>query len=67
MIQDGFGEDQARYLLACKDSEAVISAAKLAGVAAELVGSFGGSNIYLGEAIIDIDTVKKHSKQHYDP
>jgi len=54
-----FGEDQARYLLACKDSEAVISAAKLAGVEAELVGSFGGSNIYLGEAIIDIDTVKK--------
>ncbi|MEK6204405.1 MAG: phosphoribosylformylglycinamidine synthase subunit PurL, partial [Amylibacter sp.] len=35
-----FGEDQARYLLATKDTDAVLAAAKAAGVEAAVIGTF---------------------------
>ncbi|MFT5639532.1 MAG: phosphoribosylformylglycinamidine synthase II [Paracoccaceae bacterium] len=43
-----FGEDQARYLLATQDGQAVVDAANKAGVPALVIGNFGGSNIGLG-------------------
>ena len=45
-----FGEDQARYLLACdaKGAEAILTAAHAAGIPASRVGSFGGTEVRLG-------------------
>jgi phosphoribosylformylglycinamidine synthase II len=43
-----FGEDQARYLLATDDAEAVLAAAAKAGVAATRVATVGGDTIRLG-------------------
>jgi phosphoribosylformylglycinamidine synthase len=54
-----FGEDQARYLLSCTDSDALIAAANEAGVSAELVGKFGGNDVILGDATISLNNVKE--------
>ena len=45
-----FGEDQARYLVACSAGGAqnLVDAARAAGVAASPVGRFGGTDIRLG-------------------
>jgi phosphoribosylformylglycinamidine synthase len=45
-----FGEDQARYLVACSgpDAEALIAAGVAAGVPLSVVGRFGGSTVQLG-------------------
>jgi phosphoribosylformylglycinamidine synthase len=45
-----FGEDQARYLVACGAAEAgaLVAAGKAAGVPVEAVGRFGGPNVRLG-------------------
>ena len=43
-----FGEDQARYLLATDDADAVLAAADKAGVAAVRVATVGGDTIRLG-------------------
>ncbi|WP_284162923.1 phosphoribosylformylglycinamidine synthase subunit PurL [Frigidibacter sp. SD6-1] len=45
-----FGEDQARYLAACAPdaAERLLISARAAGVAASLVGRFGGSTVALG-------------------
>jgi phosphoribosylformylglycinamidine synthase len=40
-----FGEDQARYLLTTKDPEAVLAAAKAAGVTALRIGTTGGKSL----------------------
>lgn len=47
-----FGEDQARYLVACNaaSADALLAAARDAGVAASRVGHFGGSDICFGAA-----------------
>jgi phosphoribosylformylglycinamidine synthase len=47
-----FGEDQARYLIACNfdQAEALMSAAARAGVAVSSVGRFGGDAVRLGGA-----------------
>ena len=47
-----FGEDQARYLLACSDDQAtaILAAASSAGVPAERVGRFTGSDFRMGHA-----------------
>ena len=44
-----FGEDQARYLIACPaaDAEALSAAAADAGVPVQIVGRFGGSDVRL--------------------
>jgi phosphoribosylformylglycinamidine synthase II len=43
-----FGEDQARYLLATDDADAVLAAAAKTGVAAARVATVGGDTIRLG-------------------
>lgn len=57
-----FGEDQARYLLACEpeDAEALLAAAGAAGVPLARVGRFGGASIRLGAeqaALADLDAL----------
>lgn len=43
-----FGEDQARYLVAVKDPESLLSAAKEAEVPAVIIGKSGGDGLTLG-------------------
>lgn len=45
-----FGEDQARYLIACNfdNAEALMTAASAAGLSLESVGKFGGSDVTFG-------------------
>jgi phosphoribosylformylglycinamidine synthase len=45
-----FGEDQARYLIACNfdQAEALMIAATAAGLTMETVGKFGGSDVTMG-------------------
>ena len=47
-----FGEDQARYLIACTfdQAEALMSAAAQVGVTIVTVGKFGGETVKLGDA-----------------
>ena len=47
-----FGEDQARYLVACSfdQAEALMVAAGAAGVPVAIVGRFGGDTVHLGGA-----------------
>tara|TARA_R110002096_G_scaffold139147_5_gene293295 strand:+ start:4028 stop:6211 length:2184 start_codon:yes stop_codon:yes gene_type:complete len=52
-----FGEDQGRYILATRDSDAVIAAAKKHGVSAMQVGTFEGKQMQLGDSTIDVSTV----------
>ena len=50
-----FGEDQARYLLAVEDADAVLQAAKAAGVSASVIGSTGGDALTVtGQAAISL-------------
>ncbi len=56
-----FGEDQARYLLATKDASALISAVKTAGIEATEIGSFGGTDIKLGDTSASLANVKAAS------
>jgi phosphoribosylformylglycinamidine synthase II len=65
-VEDGdtafyFGEDQARYLLAMAQSEAVFfcELAQSAGIPARITGSFGGTDLTLGTASIGLDTLQK--------
>jgi len=53
-----FGEDQARYALATSDSAALVKAAEAAGVPAQTLGSFGGSEVVLGSAKIALATIE---------
>lgn len=43
-----FGEDQARYLLATRQGDALVSAAKEAGVPVQAVGQFSGDQVSMG-------------------
>jgi phosphoribosylformylglycinamidine synthase len=43
-----FGEDQARYLLATANPDALVAAGKAAGVPVAVVGRFGGDTVSLG-------------------
>jgi len=49
---DLFGEDQARYLIACNfdQAEALMSAAGQAGVTVTSVGKFGGTTVKFGDS-----------------
>ncbi len=62
-VQDGntgwfFGEDQARYLLATTDADALMRAAQDAGVPVENIGVFGGTDIALGGSHASMVDVK---------
>lgn len=43
-----FGEDQARYLVATANADALLAAAKAAGVPAAVLGRFGGDTVSFG-------------------
>ena len=50
-----FGEDQARYLLAVEDADAVLQAAEAAGVSASVIGGTGGDTLTVtGQAAISL-------------
>jgi phosphoribosylformylglycinamidine synthase len=63
-----FGEDQARYLLATKDGNALITAAKVAGIPAQVAGEFGGESVSMGATtnvlsdFIEIYSTNLHSR-----
>ncbi|WP_069299229.1 phosphoribosylformylglycinamidine synthase subunit PurL [Neptunicoccus sediminis] len=62
-VRDGdtgwfFGEDQARYLVATGNADAVLEAARDAGVPAETIGSFGGNDITLGDGSLPLSTAR---------
>ncbi len=54
-----FGEDQARYLIACDfdQAEALMAAAAQAGVTLAHVGRFGGDEVRLGESAAPLDAL----------
>ena len=51
-----FGEDQARYLVACSpaQAEALLKAAEAAGIPAQEVGQFGGTAVQMGDDAGDL-------------
>ncbi len=51
-----FGEDQARYLIACNfdQAEGLMSAAAQAGLHLETVGKFGGTDVSFGNSTADL-------------
>jgi phosphoribosylformylglycinamidine synthase len=53
-----FGEDQARYLLATTDADALIAKAKATGVTATKIGQFGGTDITLGDSKVALADIK---------
>ncbi len=56
-----FGEDQGRYLLATPDANALLAAAKKAGIPAATVGSVGGNRLKLGTSEIALaDIAQAH-------
>lgn len=62
-VQDGdtgwfFGEDQARYLLATNDADAVLAAAHSAGVDAAKIGNFSGTDVALGNSKTTLEDVR---------
>ena len=50
-----FGEDQARYLIAAGDADAVLSAAEAAGVTAAEIGTSGGDAVTVDGAPVALD------------
>jgi phosphoribosylformylglycinamidine synthase subunit PurL len=55
-----FGEDQGRYLLAVRDADAVVSAAKAAGVAAVVVGRTEGKSLAVaGHGVLTLSALRK--------
>jgi phosphoribosylformylglycinamidine synthase len=53
-----FGEDQARYLLAVEDADAVLQAAKAASVSASIIGATGGDTLTVsGQAAISLSNL----------
>ena len=55
-----FGEDQARYLLTTKSPDAVLAAAKAAGVPAQAIGRTGGPSLTVeGQEPISLEALRK--------
>jgi len=59
-----FGEDQARYLVACSfdQAEALMIAAGQAGVAIETVGRFGGETVKFGSSEAQLSELSAQSR-----
>jgi len=53
-----FGEDQARYLLASTQAEALLTAAGAANVPAQVIGTVGGDRIVLGAGSVTLATLR---------
>lgn len=63
-IKDGntgwfFGEDQARYLIATSNPDAVLAAAKSAGVPAEVIGTATGDTLSLGATSVALSDLRE--------
>ncbi|NOX74093.1 MAG: phosphoribosylformylglycinamidine synthase II, partial [Alphaproteobacteria bacterium] len=54
-----FGEDQARYLLATRDADALIAAAKKANILAQTIGTFEGNTVVLGDRPITLNKIRQ--------
>jgi phosphoribosylformylglycinamidine synthase len=54
-----FGEDQARFLIATSTPDAVLSAAKSAGVPAETIGTATGTDMKLGAATVSLSALRE--------
>ena len=56
-----FGEDQARYLVACNfdQAEALMAAAGQSGVPVACVGSFGGTKVQFGRSQAELAKLSK--------
>ena len=54
-----FGEDQGRYLVETRDPDALLEAARAAGIPARLIGVVGGVSLTLpGAGAISVDALK---------
>ena len=62
--QEMFGEDQARYLVACNfdQAEALMGAARQAGVTVAFVGKFGGEDVSIGGSTAPLAEMKAMSE-----
>ncbi|WBU57507.1 phosphoribosylformylglycinamidine synthase subunit PurL [Paracoccus sediminicola] len=62
-----YGEDQARYLVACDaaGAKALLSAAEAAGIPAEEVGQFGGMAVQMGEDAGDLAELSQLYRQAF--
>ena len=59
-----FGEDQARYLVACNfdQAEALMSAAGQAGISIAFVGKFGGTDVTIGGSSVSLAELRDVSE-----
>jgi phosphoribosylformylglycinamidine synthase len=53
-----FGEDQARYLVACPDAAPVLALAAESGVPARTVGRAGGTDVALGASRVSLAALR---------
>ncbi len=63
-----FGEDQARYLVACNvdQAEALMMAAARANVPVARVGKFTGLNVRFGRAVVPLSTLEVYYKLPFE-
>ena len=63
-----FGEDQARYLIACDfdQAEAILAAAGTAAIPAECVGTFGGEHVCFGNSMSDLKGLSKIYRNSFE-
>ena len=63
-----FGEDQARYLIACDfdQAEAILAAAGKAAIPAECVGTFGGEHVYFGNSMSELQGLSKIYRNSFE-
>ena len=63
-----FGEDQARYLLACNfdQAEALMVAAGVVGIPISYVGNFGGNQVKFGDSSAELSTLKQIFRSSFE-
>ena len=63
-----FGEDQARYLIACDfdQAEAILAAAGKAAIPAKCVGTFGGEHVYFGNSMSELQGLSKIYRNSFE-
>jgi phosphoribosylformylglycinamidine synthase len=58
-----FSEFPGRYVMASRDAQALLERARVAGVAAEVIGHVGGDRLRVGEIDLDLAAIR-HSYRH---
>ena len=63
-----FGEDQARYLVACNfdQAEALMVAAGAAGIPISYVGNFGGNQVRFGDTSAELSALKQIFRSSFE-